>query len=228
MCMGVCPMGLFGGRKDKSDDYRELTRLVGIRSEVMTREGRLIFFASAELAPEGGVMVRPITTSRLDPSIPRYPVMLRGYLKEEKRAVHILCYISARPDGGWNVTEPESDKHDNDRNHYRLETAIPAEVMAAQHRDLGMILCQITNISAGGVRIMTTAELKVDEKLSIRSMMLESMGIAPLMCVIRRAIRHRGGIEYGCEFLGLTPQIEEQLAQLIMDMERQRRVKEEE
>ncbi len=218
-------MGLFGSRKDKNDDYRELTRLIGLRSEVMTREGRLIFFASAELAPGGGVMMRPISTSRLDPSIPRYPVMLRGYLKEEKRAIHISCYISARPDGNWDVTEPESIERDNDRNYYRLETMIPAEIVAGQHRDLGMVIGQITNVSAGGVCLVTTAELKIDENLSIRSMMLDSLGITPLMCVIRRAIRHRNGIEYGCEFLNLTPQVEEQLVQAVMDMERQKRAR---
>ncbi len=216
-------MGLFGSRRDKDGDYRELVKLFGLRSEVLTREGRLIFFAQAEASPEGGVMMKPITVSRLDPSIPRYPVMLRGYQAETKRAIHISCYISARKDGNWDVKEPELVGRDNDRAFYRLETAIPAEIVAMQHRELGVIMCQISNVSAGGACILTAAELSIGEKLSLRSMMLESMGISPMMCMIRRAAKRKGAFEYGVKFLDLSPQAEEHLVRTIMDMEQQKR-----
>lgn len=213
-------MGLFGSKnKTRDRDYINLAELLGLRIEVMTREEKLIFAATLGITPDGNMELRPLATPRLDPSIPRYPVMLRGYQSEKKEAIHINCFISAGKDGNWNIEETEVVGRDNDREFFRLETSIPGEFTAASRRNQAVMMCQIINVSAGGLALITAHPLEIGEKLTIRSVMLESKGIPPMICTVCRCARRKAGIEYGCEFDNLSPQMEEKLVRTVMDME---------
>lgn len=216
-------MGLFGNRnKERNEDRINLREYSGMRMEVMTEKEQMLFIATASITWEEEMELHPITTVYLDPAIPRYTVLLRGYNEALKKAAHLKCHISAQPGGTWAVSDVESLGKNNDREYYRHNISVEGEFMQLRQNGFGMTPYQMVNLSVGGTRIATGKALMVGEKIMLRSPTLEKWGLASLMCEVKRIFRKGGGYEYGCEFVDLTPQAEEQISKVLVKLQQVR------
>lgn len=221
-------MGLFG-RKNRDDEKNEinLREYSGMRLEVMTEKEQLLFIANASINWEEEMVLRPLTTVYLDPSIPQYTVLLRGYQDELKKAVHLKCHISAEQNGTWMTSDVEVLTKSNDREYYRHNMSAVGEFLQLRQKGVGMTPCRLVNLSVGGVRIAADKVLMVGEKLMLRSPVLEGWELAPLMCEVKRVFRKGGAYEYGCEFVDLTPQTEEMISRVLVKLQQLHARKEE-
>ncbi|MBE6910076.1 MAG: PilZ domain-containing protein [Ruminococcaceae bacterium] len=218
-------MGLFDwlrGRRD-DDEFDDLSPFAGMRLEVSDENDNLLFSARADIIDDDEMELRPITTPRLRPGATDVPVQMRGYLTEEKKAVHMDCYISPNRDGTWSVDDLEITATENDRGSYRQPTLIGGTVMPLRQRGLYEIPCRLVNISTGGVCLQLATECKIGDRLLLKSSLLEGWQIKPLMCLVRRVTRRVQIYECGCEFVDMTPALDEHVSRAIMEMQRRRR-----
>lgn len=217
-------MGLFGFLKkgNKRTDDGDLSKFSGMRIEVMDPKERLLFVARAGVSWSGGMELRPITPVRLRQEIQNYPVLLRGYRDSEKKALHMQGAISGRKDGAWNVNNVIVTARENDRTAYRQETSLRAETVPLRQYGVSAQPCRVVDLSTGGVCIHINQEFLLGERLLLK-IKLSGEAVTPLMCAVRRSTRRGSAYEYGCEFLDLTPQLEETISKAIMAMQAVRR-----
>lgn len=217
-------MGLFnwGKNKDKDDGPGHLAEYAGMRLEVMDENERLLFVAHANITWEGNMELRPTAALRVPPTVKSLPVLMRGFHLTEKKAVHMEGVISPRGDGSWTVEGLRITGKDNDRAFFRQETAIAATVMPMHQHGVEAMPCRVVNVSAGGVCLQFGAECRMGEKLMLSASLLEGWSPMQLMCVVRRVVRRKTIFEYGCEFIDLSPAVEEAVSKAILEMQLQR------
>lgn len=217
-------MGLFnwGRNKEKDDGPGELAEYSGMRLEVMDANERLLFVAHASITWDGEMELRPTAPLRVPPTVKSLSVLLRGFQLATKKAVHMEATISPRSDGSWEVEDLEITGKDNDRAFYRQATSISATVVPMRQRGLQAAPCRVVNISAGGVCLQFAVECMMGEKLLLNTSLLEGTQSVQLMCVVRRVVRRKTIFEYGCEFIDLSPAMEELVSKAILEMQLQR------
>lgn len=217
-------MGLFDRRaKAKSGGPRDLGEYAGMRIEVMNENGELLFVGRSDITAGGMLELQPITVPRISPNAKYVSVVMRGYEDSVKKAVHMEGGISPRTNGRWAIEDFSVTGKDNDRAFYRQDTVIGGDVMPLRQAGVDSHPCRVVNISAGGVCIFVDAEYRRDEKLLLRSSLLEGWELTPLVCVVRRITPRKGGFEYGCEFTELNSATEDIIAKAIMEMQLRRR-----
>lgn len=207
-------------REDKIDT-ETLKSYSGMRLEVMDAKERLVFVARATVSWEGEMCLWPLTSSRLNGDEVSYPVLLRGYDEAAKKAVHMTGYITRGADGGWSVEELEITGKENDRAFFRQGSGLPGEVMPMRQNDIFRAQCRLVNISAGGVCVRTQAEFQLGDRILLKSSLLEGWEVIPLMCVVRRGVKRKAYNEYGCEFVDLTPKMEDMIVKSILERQAQ-------
>ena len=213
-------MGLFDlliRRGDDEDD--DLSQYTGMRMEVMTPDGKLLFAARSNVDLHNTLHLQPITVVRLKGNY--IPVTLRGYEESARMAVHMEGTLVANGDI-WDVEDVEIMGKENDRSFYRQDTGIDGEVMPMRQAGIRRIPCKILNVSAGGAGLFLPAEYRVGDRFLLQSKALEKWSITPLVCEVRRVTKRKSGYECGCKFLELTPVKEDKIASAIMEMQRQR------
>lgn len=218
-------MGLFSWRKNKNKDdgSSDLTEFEGMRFEVMDEREHLLFSARAGVTWDGALELRPTIVPRFPPGASYIPVLLRGYEPSVKKAIHMEGNIVPLGDGRLQVEDLKLTGKDNDRAFYRQATAIVGSVMPLRQRGVEALPCRVLNVSAGGVCLQVRAECMVGEKLLLRSSLLDGWKEMALMCVVRRATRRKNAFEYGCEFVDLSPALEEAISRAILEMQLQQR-----
>ncbi len=218
-------MGLFGRlfHRDNDDDPGDLSGFEGMRLEIMDEQGDLLFAARAGLSWDGSIELRPITVPRVRPGTKFISVEMRGYDAARKQAVHMEGDITPHSDGTWTVDDLKVTGRDNDRAFFRQEMLIGGSVMPLRQRGISERSCRIINISAGGACVQFPAECMVGEKLLLKFRLGDGGQPMALMCVVRRVTRRQNFYEYGCEFIDLSPALEEQITRTIMNMQREHR-----
>ena len=201
------------------EDPEALKAYSGMRMEVMDTKERLIFVARATVTWEGEMCLWPLTKSRLNGDEVSYPVLLRGYDEASRKAVHMTGYITRGDDGGWSVEDPEITAKDNDRAFFRQGTGLEGEVMPMKQNDIFRAPCRLVNISAGGVCVRTQASFQLGDRLLLQSRLLKDWEVVPLMCVVRRGVKRKAYMEYGCEFVDLTEKQEDMIVKAILEMQ---------
>ena len=217
-------MGLFDRwTRSKDEASEDMSEFAGMRIEVMNEAGEMLFVGRADVTGSGDIELQPITVPRLAPGTKYVDVQMRGYQDSVKKAVHMEGVVSPRPSGRWLVEDIRVTGKDNDRAFYRQDTVIGGDVMPIKQLGVDSRPCRVVNISAGGVCIFVDAEYMRGEKLLLRSNLLEGWELTPLICVVRRITKRKGGYEYGCEFTELTPATEDIIAKAILEMQLKRR-----
>lgn len=215
-------MGLFDRlRRKNEEEESDLREYTGMRMEVSSEEGEMLFAARSNVDLHNTLQLRPITVPLFSKGTNYLPVNLRGYEESVRKAVHMEGTLVANGDV-WDVEDIEVTGKDNDRAFFRQDTSIDGEVMPLKQAGIRRLPCKILNVSAGGVCFFTPPEYRTGDRLLLNSKELEPWGISPLVCIVRRVTKRKGGYEYGCEFADLSPAKEDMIVKAIMEMQRQR------
>lgn len=225
-------MGLFdffkrGAEKqgaENSPDKAELEIYSGMRVEVTTLEGHLLFVAKL-MCPRGSA---PELHQYSDASITKKPepvsVRIRGYLDREKKAVYMEGTILPQPERIWLVGNLVISRIENDRAFFRLNTNIDATATTFGGANAGEKPCRLLNISVGGAYITSLFPYREGDTFLLKFRLLEGGEVSSLYCQVLRIIDKGSALpKYGCRFLELNESDQARIAQSIFAVQRKQR-----
>ncbi len=228
--MGI--FNLFGKRakeqppqeKERAEDTEELDIYSGMRVEVTTQEGRLLFVAKLLGLHADKAELHQYSETEIPTSEEPIPVKIRGYSDYERKAVYLEGVITPEPDLKWKVEELKVCKVGNDRAFFRLSTSLDATATMFSGLEIGEKPCTLLNISIGGASISTTSRYHMGDKFLLKVRLLEDRPVSAMFSqVVRVTEKEDGPNEYGCQFLELTEDDQEQITQNIFAAQRQKR-----
>ncbi len=221
-------MGIFGffekkteaRRKGAEEEGSELDAYAGIRVEVTTTDGYMLF--AARISEVEGSSVKLCQLSGTDPGGESGPirVRIRGYSSSDKTAVCMEGLIMPVSEDEWKAEDIVVTRTGNDRAYFRLDIDLDA-VVATSGGGVGERNCKLRNISLGGACIISDYKVEKDEMILLK---VRLAGDAPESSIFCRALRvtEKGedGYEYGCQFLGLNEEDQKRITQMILETQR--------
>lgn len=230
--MGI--FNLFGKRtkeqppqkNDRAGEAEELDIYSGIRVEVTTAEGRLLFVAKLLGLHGDKAELHQYSEAEIswnEESEP-LPVKIRGYSDYERKAVYLEGVITPELDHKWKVEKLKVCRVGNDRAFFRLMTNLDATATMFRGLEMGEKPCKLLNISVGGASISSEFQYHQGDKFLLKVQLLEDRPMSAIFSQVVRIIQRDGGkFEYGCQFLELTEEDQEKITQNIFTVQRQRR-----
>ena len=212
------------GHAAAQSDTPDLAQYTGMRAEVTSPDGRLLFVAKL-LAVQGNTaeLHQYLEAAAPEDSGP-IQVRIRGYSDLEKKAVYLEGSITPRPQSIWQVTDLALCRVGNDRAFFRLDIDIAASIIVLGRSDAAVSPCRVTNISIGGACVRTACPCRKDEKFLLQVTLLKERAPSVLLCQILRTTPCADAMfEYGCRFLALSEAEAEQITQKIFAVQRQKR-----
>lgn len=234
--------GLFGKKEkvqpspeaEETNDAEELEIYSGLRVEVTTFDGRLLFVAKllglhgnqGELHQYSETEISEFAgASENSEEIEPLHVRIRGYSDHERKAVYMEGFITPRPKHVWHVEELTIARVGNERAFFRLDTNIDATATMFSGLEMGEKPCKLLNISVGGACIGSECKYHNGDKFLLKVRLLEDRPESVMFCQVLRIIEKDGTkFEYGCRFLELTEEDQEKITQNIFAVQRKTRV----
>lgn len=226
--------GLFGRRAKETpppeaeggNDTEELELYSGMRVEVTTAEGQLLFVAKLlGLRGSQGELHQYSQTEAAQAEGP-LPVRIRGYSDHERKAVYLEGVITPQPKSIWSVEELKICGGGNDRAFFRLTTNLDATATMFSGLEAGEKPCRLLNISVGGASISSDSRYHQGDKFLLKVKLLEDRPISAIFSQVVRIIEKEDAeYEYGCQFLELTEEDEGKITQNIFAVQRQKRAR---
>lgn len=228
-------MGIFHlfGRKAKEapapqagEAQEELEIYSGMRVEVTTMEGRLLFVAKLLGLHDDKAELHQYSESDKFQEGESIHVRIRGYSDHDRKAVYMEGRISPMPHHIWQVEELTVARIDNDRAFFRLDTNLDATVTTFSGLNIGEKPCKLLNISVGGACIGSEYVHHKGDKFLLKVKLLEDRPASAMFCQVLRVIeRGESNYEYGCQFLELTEEDEGKITQNIFAAQRKNRAR---
>lgn len=225
-------MGLFDlfGKKTKTAPAREpeedaLSSYAGMRVEAATQEGRLLFVAKL-MYPRGNTaeLHQYSEVDMLQEGGEPLPVKIRGYSDSLRKAVYLEGVIHPQPRHIWRVEDLRLIKLDNDRAFFRLDTDLEATMTIFSGLNAGEWSCRMKNISVGGACVAVERTLQQGDRFLLKVKLMEDRPVSAMICqVVRITEQGKGLFEYGCQFLELTEEDQDRIAQGIFSAQRKQR-----
>ncbi len=220
-------MGLFDrlrGKKKTEKSTDSPRDYSGLRMEVFDADGAFLFLAVLLILGDGPPELRQLADG---PDIPweigaePFPAKLRGFDKNQNLAVHFEGIVSRVDEDALKIEQLRLVSKDNDRAFFRQATSAAGEVYFTGDPDAFAWICEIRNVSAGGVCVRLKEEdFQEGDELTLRARLTPTQDISELNCIVRRVTPKRGGVfEYGCQFIDLTPADQDQISRAIMEMQ---------
>ena len=198
----------------------------GMRVEVTTRDGRLLFTARLVSPRDGTAELYQFSESAIPLEGDSLPVCIRGYNDRKRKAVYMEAAISPRPKHVWQVDGLAVVRTGNDRAFFRLDTDIEASMTIFGGFGAGEKPCRMLNISVGGACVTTEHPLREGDKFLLKVRLMEDRPESAMFCQILRVIeKDKQKYEYGCRFLELTEEDQEKIIQNIYAVQRQKRAR---
>lgn len=210
--------------EERTEELEGLGVYSGIRVEVTTPEGQLLFVAkllglrgdkgelhqySEGMAPKDDGPIR---------------VRIRGYVDREKKAVHMEGAITPAQKNIWQVEELAVLKVGNDRAFFRLDTNLDATATMFGGLEMGEKPCKLLNISIGGASIRSKCRYHEGDKFLLKVRLLEDRPISAIFSqVVRITEKDAAEYEYGCRFLEMTEEDQEKITKNIFEAQCQNR-----
>lgn len=206
-------------KKAEENELAELTAYSGMRVEVTTFEGTLLFVAKLTNLWKDQARLEQYSESELseekEEEEPLH-VRIRGYSDHERKAVYMEGVITLEEKHTWKVEELTVARIGNDRAFFRLETNLDATVttfggFSAREHD-----CKMLNISVGGARILSEEIYQEGDKFLLQVKLLEDRPMSVMFCEVLRIFeREDSKYEYGCRFLELNEDDQDKITQNI-------------
>lgn len=236
-------MGLFDwfGKKNKQEEIfedeattetPELDHYSGIRVEVATFEGEILFVAklmrihgnTAELHQYSEAAISPENATPDLVEVEPLRVKIRGYSDHERKAIYMEGTITPKDHHICHVEDLTFVGINNDRAFFRLSTNIEANITVFGGIAPGEKKCKLLNISVGGACISTEYQFHEADRFLLKVNLLEDRPLSVMYCQVLRIIEKNENIfEYGCKFLELTEEDQETITQNIFEAQRKQR-----
>lgn len=225
-------MGLFdvfkrGAEKqgaEASPDKAELGRYSGMRVEVTTLEGHLLFVAKLMCPRNSEAELHQYSEASISEEPEPMPVRIRGYLDREKKAVYMEGTIVPQPERVWLVEDLTVSRIENDRAFFRLDTNIDATATTFGGADAGERPCKLLNISVGGAFITSRFPYQEGDTFLLKFKLLEDGEVSATYCQVLRIIDKESPLpKYGCRFLEVNESDQARIAQSIFAVQRKQR-----
>ena len=226
-------MGIFHlfGRKAKEapapqagEAQEELEIYSGMRVEVTTMEGRLLFVAKLLGLHDDKAELHQYSESDKFQEGESIHVRIRGYSDHDRKAVYMEGRISPMPHHTWQVEELTVARIGNDRAFFRLDTNLDATATTFGGPNAGEKPCRLLNISVGGACIASEFQYREKDKFLLTVKLFEDREVSAMFCQVLRIIsRGEDKYEYGCQFLELNENDQEKITQNIFAAQRKMR-----
>lgn len=211
-------------RREKAGAGEDLELYSGMRVEVTTFSGRLLFVAKLLRIRGTGAELHQYSEAEQPQTDEPVRVRIRGYNDHDRKAVYLEGDISPLPGKAWRVENLTIIKIGNDRAFFRLETNLDATATAFSGLTAGEKPCRLLNISVGGANISSEYRYHMGDKFLLKVRLLEDRPVSAMFCQVLRTIeREKGRFEYGCRFLELTEEDQERITQNIFAAQRRQR-----
>jgi len=208
----------------QADDPQELEVYSGMRVEVTTFEGQLLFVAKLLGLHGSQAQLHQYSQTELPEDSEPLRVRIRGYSDRERKAVYMEGVISPAPKNTWSVEELTVCKTGNDRAFFRLATNLDATATMFSGLEMGEKPCKLLNISVGGASIGSECRYHHGDKFLLKVKLLEDRPVSAIFSQVMRIVEKEDGrFEYGCQFLELTEDDQEKITQNIFAVQRQQR-----
>lgn len=202
--------------RKEEDSAEDLALYSGIRVEVTTADGRLLFVAKLLGIRGNRAELHQYSETAAFQGEPPLPVRIRGYSDRDRKAVYMEGLITPLPQNIWQVEELTISKVGNDRAFFRLETNLDATATMFSGLELGEKPCRLLNISVGGVCLGLEKRYDVGDKFLLRVRLTPEGELLALRCQMLRILERRHGyFEYGCRFPELEAANEERILRYI-------------
>lgn len=210
---------LFEKRAD--NDTKELEIYSGMRVVVESLEGEMLFIAKLQDPLRDTAVLLQYSEAEcfegavakvLDETAP-LPVKIRGYNEWECKAVFMEGRITSRQTHVWQVESLNIIKIENERSSLRVDTMFDAVILSSDGDDADKRSCKLLNISVGGAGISSKHRYYKGDKFLLKVKLLEDKPSFVVYCEVLRVVqRDTASFEYGCQFLELTEDVQNQLA----------------
>ena len=205
-------------------DVEELEIYSGMRVEVTTFDGRLLFVAKLIGLRGSSAELHQYSEASLPQDAEPVRVRIRGYNDHERKAVYMEGTIAPDVKHIWKVEELTVARIGNDRAFFRLDTDIDATITTFGGFGAGEQPCKLLNISVGGACISSAFRFHEDDKFLLKVKLLEDRDISVMYCQVLRIIdKGDSGYKYGCRFLELNENDEAKITQNIFAAQRKKR-----
>ena len=226
-------MGLFSHKKQDKNQGKaapapeetapSLLDFSGMQVEVLSSEGNLLFIARLSVSDSGKAKLWQVSEGFIPPFEPPLPVKLRGYFEHDKKAVHFEGEASLTQENLWELENLRLISEENDRAFFRENTQLTGDVRLVGWVGAESKPCDIVNLSAGGVCIRSAEEYQKGDKLLLTTALHDGAEPVTLLCEVRRVtLKPNGQNEFGCRFVNLDGPREDQIAETIMELQRQK------
>lgn len=228
-------MGLFDffsrkGKKRPSQEKEETSetakpgRYSGMRVEVTTDTGQILFVAKLLGVSGNKGELHQYSESEAGEDTEPIHARIRGYSDHDRKAIYMEGVISPGPKHIWGVEKLTVVHIGNDRAFFRLETNLDATATMFSGLEIGEKPCKLLNISVGGAGVQSESRYHEGDKFLLKVRLLEDRPESTMYSQILRVIEKEDGkFEYGCRFLELSEDDQQQLTQNIFTVQRQKR-----
>lgn len=209
---------------EKINDEEELEIYSGMRVEVSSLEGRMLFVAKLLGLHGNQAELHQYSQAAISQTEEPIPVSIRGYSGWEKKAVCMEGVITPLPESKWSVAELKICRVGNDRAFFRLDTNFDATATMFSGLEMGEKPCKLLNISVGGACISSGYRYHEGDKFLLKVRLLEGRPESAMFSQVMRVIeKDDGRFDYGCRFLELSEADQEKITQNIFAAQRKRR-----
>lgn len=199
---------------------------VGLVTEVMTLENRLLFVGRIDAIADGAIAIREVSGGELPMLICNRTLKLRFY--RDRDNIVLRAKVRGSSARIVKVDRLESTFVQEQRAFFRQSVSVALNAKCINFADrndtsVPMSPCQVLDISAGGILISCSAPFLKGDRLLITGVpLLPEAAPFNFVCVIRRADQWENATyRYGCQFLSLTTQEQERLLQAIFAIQRE-------
>lgn len=212
--------------EEHANHEEEFELYSGMRVEVTTFEGRLLFVAKLLGLHGNCAQLHQYSESTISGEGEPLRVRIRGYSDHDRKAVYMEGVITPTPQKTWTVDELILCKTGNDRAFFRLTTNLDATATMFNGLSIGEKPCKLLNISVGGASIASEFRYHPDDKFLLKVKLLKDRPESAIFSQVVRVIeKENGKFEYGCQFLELTEEDQEKITQNIFAVQRQQRTR---
>jgi len=202
----------------------------GMRVEVLGLNNRLAYRGMVDRVKDGAAQISEVKGQSVPPVMYNTQVKIRGIDREGNGFV-LKGQICASSEYFWRVDRLGIMSNQEHRAFFRQIVKGSAMVSRLDGSYYGMggdskkpnapVLCQVVDVSAGGVQLSCTKEFREGEKLFPERMTLSEGGEEfNFACRVRRVQERPGGFLLGCELEGLEERERDHLLQAIFAFQR--------
>ena len=211
-------------KEEPAGGAEELAYYSGLRVEVTTFDGRLLFVAKLLGLHGNHAELHQYSEAALPQTEEPIPVRIRGYSDQDRKAVYMEGAITPKPKNICAVSGLKLCKAGNDRAFFRLDVNLDATATMFSGLEMGEKPCKLLNISIGGACIGSETQYHEGDKFLLKVRLMEDRPESAMFSQVVRVIEKGGTrFEYGCRFLELTEADQDQIAQKIFAAQRQKR-----